>query len=94
MEMFINIPFEKKQRKENIFVTGFNDLKESFSFMFKKQPILWKVSLVYASVNLFLTSLILIGLPVLVTQHLGFAPDIANRLYGYAQGVIAAGAIL
>jgi predicted MFS family arabinose efflux permease len=94
LEIFIHIPFEKKQTKGNIFVTGFTDLKASFSFMFKTRPVLWKVSLIYAYVNLLLTSLILIGLPVLITQHLGFEPDIANRLYGYAQGVIAAGAVL
>lgn len=94
MEIFIHIPFEKKQAKGNIFVTGFGDLKESFSFMFKKQPVLWKMSLFYASVNLILNSLVLIGIPVLITQHLGFTTNVANRLYGYAQGIIAAGSVL
>lgn len=94
LEIFIQIPHERKRIKGNIFATGFTDLKESFSFMFKERPVLWKVSLIYASVNLFLTSLTLIGLPVLITQHLGIAEDIANRLYGYSQGVIAAGAVL
>lgn len=94
MEIFIHIPFEKKQAKGNIFVTGFGDLKESFSFMFKKQPVLWKMSLFYASVNLILNSLVLIGIPVLITHHLGFIQNVANRLYGYAQGIIAAGSVL
>ena len=62
--------------------------------MFKERPVLWKISLVFAASNLLLTSLILIGLPVIITQRLGFAADTANRLYGYAQGVFAAGAIL
>jgi len=94
MEIFIHIPFEKKKAAGNIFVTGLSDLKESFRFMFSKQPVLWKVSLIFASSNILLSALILIGLPVIITQYLGFAPDTANRLYGYAQGVIAAGAIL
>ena len=94
MEIFIHIPFEKRQAEGNIIITGFNDLKESFGFMFKEQPILWKLSLIFASINLFLTSLVLIGVPVLITQHLGFAPNTANRLYGFAQGIIAAGCIL
>ncbi|AEF83529.1 permease [Treponema primitia ZAS-2] len=93
MEIFIHIPFEKRKPTGNIFVTGFNDLKDSFVFMFKERPVLWKVSVIYASVNLFLTPLILIGFPVLITQHLGFTSNTANRLYGYAQGVVAAGAI-
>ncbi|GHV76558.1 MFS transporter [Spirochaetia bacterium] len=94
MEIFIHIPFEKRKLAGNIFSTGFNDLKESFVFMLKERPVLWKVSILFASINLFLTPLTLIGLPVLITQHLGFTPDTANRLYGYAQGVIAAGAVL
>nr|WP_312579284.1 MFS transporter [Sedimentibacter sp.] len=94
IEIFIHIPFEKKHAKGNMLTVGITDLKESFSFMFKKQPMLWKVSLVYASVNLLLTSLVLIATPVLITQYLGFTTDMSNRLYGYAQGVLAAGAVL
>lgn len=94
MEMFIRIPYEKQQAKGNIFITGFSDLKESFHFMFNETPVLWKVSLLCSAMGLFLTSLMLIAVPVLITQRMGFEPDTANRLYGYAQGVIAAGAIL
>lgn len=94
LEVFIHIPFEKAQTKGNIFVTGFSDLKDSFNFICKKQPVLWKMSLIYAAVNLFLTALVLISAPVLITQYLGFSANTANRLYGYAQGVIAAGSIL
>jgi len=94
MEIFIHIPFEKKKTTGNIFATGLGDIKESFSFMFRERPVLWKVSLIFASSNLLLISLIMIALPVLITQHLGFASDTANRLYGYAQGVVATGAVL
>ncbi|WP_294150581.1 MFS transporter [uncultured Clostridium sp.] len=93
MELFIHIPYERKQTEGNLFVTGFQDLKESFHFIFRVKPVLWKMSLIYASINLFLTSLILIGIPVVITQRLGFAPDTANRLYGYAQGIIASGSV-
>lgn len=94
MELFIRIPFEKRETTGNLFVTGFADLKDSFRFMFKKLPVLWKVSLVFSSIGLFLTSLILIAVPVLITQYIGFDPDTANRLYGYGQGIIAVGAVL
>lgn len=93
MEIFIHIPFEKNAAG-NLLAIGLGDLKESFGFMFYKRPVIWKISLVFAVSNLLLTSLILIGLPVLTTQRLGFAPDTANRLYGYAQGMLAAGAVL
>ncbi|GHU42020.1 MFS transporter [Clostridia bacterium] len=94
MELFIRMPFEKAESSTNMFVTAWGDLKESFGFLFKTRPVLWKISVIFASINLFLTSLVLIGLPVLVTQHLGFAPEMANRLYGYAQGIIGGGAVL
>ncbi|GHV02432.1 hypothetical protein AGMMS49521_4210 [Campylobacterota bacterium] len=94
MEIFIRIPFEKKETKGNIVAIGFGDIKESLQFMFRQKPVLWKMSIVFASVNLLLTALILIALPVLITQHLGFGESTANRLYGYAQGVLGAGAVL
>jgi len=94
MDGFIHLPFEKREASGNIFTTGMRDLKESFRFMLKERPVLWKISLIFGASNLLLTSLILIGLPVIITQRLGLASDTANRLYGYAQGVVAAGAIL
>ena len=93
MDMFIYIPHEKREMSKNIFAAGKDDLSESFQFMFRGQPVLWKISAVFALSNLLLTSLVLIGLPVIITQRLGFAPDTANRLYGYAQGAAAAGAV-
>lgn len=94
MEIFIHIPFKKKKTIGNIFTIGFSDIKESFGFMFMERPVLWKISLIFGSSNLLLISLIMIALPVLITQRLGFALDTANRLYGYSQGVVATGAVL
>jgi len=95
MEMFIHIPFKKRpDKRRNIIVTGLDDLKNSFNFILKKQPVLWKISLVYATMGLLLTSLVLIAIPVLITQRMDFAPDTANRLYGYAQGVLGGSTIL
>lgn len=93
MEIFMNIPFEKKQRNENLFVTGLRDMQGSFRFVFKKKPVLWKISITYGMVSMLLCSLFVIALPVLITQSMGFSERMANRLYGYAQGVIAAGSI-
>ncbi|MDO5434074.1 MFS transporter [Eubacterium sp.] len=94
METFIHMPFERLQSQENILVTGIGDLRESFGFIFNEQPVLWKMPLVFACVNLLLTTLVLIAAPVLITQRLGFEPDTANRLYGFAQGVMAGGSVL
>lgn len=93
MELFIHIPFIRRESQENIFRTGYGDLKESFYFIRKKQPTIWKVSLIVALINLFLSSLIIIGLPVIITQYLDFSVSTGNRLYGYAQGIMGLGSL-
>ncbi len=93
MEIFIHIPFEKKEAEGNIFEIGFGDLKESFHFMRYEQPLILKLSFVIAALNLIMSALVIIGLPVIVTQLLAFDTETANQLYGYAQGAIAAGSL-
>ncbi len=93
MEIFIHIPFEKKESSSNILAIAIGDLKESFSYMKYKQPTIWKISLIIASINLFLSALIIIGLPVIVTQTLGFDTETGSQLYGYSQGALAAGSL-
>ena len=94
MEIFIHIPFQKKKTEGNIFAIGFGDIKESFKYMCYEQPAILKVSFIIAAINLFLSALIIIGLPVLVTQRLSFSVEKANSLYGYAQGALAAGSLM
>ncbi len=93
MEIFIRIPYEKKPVKGNIFAIGFGDLKESFHYMHKEQPVIMQFSLAVASINMILSALVIIGLPVIVTQMLGFDSVTANRLYGYAEGAMAMGSL-
>lgn len=93
MEIFIQIPYEKKKAQGNIFVIGFTDLKESFHYMSKEQPLIIKFSLAIAAINMILSALVIIGLPVIVTQMLAFDSETANRLYGYAEGVMAMGSL-
>ncbi len=93
MEIFIHIPFEKKKAEGSIFSIGFNDLKESFQYMRHDEPLILKVSFIIAGINMILSALVIIGLPIIVTQTLPFEADIANSLYGYAQGGIAAGSL-
>ena len=50
-------------------------------------------SLAVAAINMILSALMIVGLPVIVTQLLIFESETANRLYGYAEGVIAVGSL-
>lgn len=93
MEIFIQIPYEIKPAKGNIFAIGISDLKESFEYMHKDQPVIMQFSLAIAAINMILSALVIIGLPVIVTQMLGFDDEMANRLYGYAQGAMAMGSL-
>ncbi|MCI7130146.1 MAG: MFS transporter [Lachnospiraceae bacterium] len=93
MEMFIQIPFEKKERQGNFFAIGLADLRESFIYMKHEQPVIMQFSLAVAAINMILSALMIIGLPVIVTQLLAFDSETANRLYGYAEGVMAVGSL-
>jgi len=70
------------------------DLKESLDFIRNERPVICKLSIAAASVNLFFSSLIIIALQVIITQTLGFPVITGNQLYGYAQGALAAGSLL
>lgn len=94
MEIFIKIPFKKSEAKGNIFKIGFNDLKESFKYIKHDNPVIWQVAIIICLINLFLSALVMIGLPIIVTQSLGFKPNLANTLYGYAEGAVGAGSFI
>lgn len=93
MEIFIRIPYEKKVTQGNIFSIGLADLKESFIYMKHQKPVIMQFSLTIAAINMILSALMIIGLPVIVTQLLDFDSETANRLYGYAEGVMAVGSL-
>lgn len=93
MEIFIKIPYEKKVTQGNIFSIGLADLKESFIYMNHQKPVIMQFSLAIAAINMILSALMIIGLPVIVTQLLDFDSETANRLYGYAEGVMAVGSL-
>lgn len=94
MEIFIRIPVVKQQQQGSLFEVAKSDLKESMHFICKQKPIVLKVAVIVSVFTLIVSSLVFIGIPVIVTQQLGFDEDLANRLYGYMQGVSAVGSLL
>ncbi len=93
MEMFINIPFRKQKTEGSIVRVVLGDLRESIHFICREKPVIGQGLLVVCAINLFLSAMIVVGLPYLITEVLPFEPAFANRLYGYAQGALAAGGI-
>lgn len=93
MELFIHIPFVKQESGGGILQTVKGDLLESIRFIRIDKPIIGKAVWLVSGINLFLSSAINVGLPYLVTEVLPFDETLANRLYGYAAGVLAAGGL-
>lgn len=94
MELFIKIPYKRRTASDTVLKTLRLDLKESINFIKNERPVIWKISFTAACVNLFFSSLIVMSLPIIITQTLNFSVTVKNQLYGYAQGALAAGSLL
>lgn len=94
MEIFIHIPYKKKKSESNIFKMAKNDLTESVNFIKNGHPVVLKIGFIAAGINLVLSALFIIGLPVIITQKLDFPVVVGNQLYGYCEGVTAAGGLI
>lgn len=93
MEIFIHIPFRKQDAKGSIWKTARDDFAGSIRFIWKEKPVIAKVVLEVCGINLFLSAMIIVALPYLVTEVLDFGADQANRLCGFAEGALAAGGL-
>lgn len=89
MELFIYIRFEREKSKQGIFDIISSDLSLSLKFISQDNPMMLKVMFITAAMNLFLTSMILVGLPAMIKIALG----LSSQLYGFAEGAMAAGMI-
>lgn len=93
MEIFIKIPFQKQTSGGGILKTARTDFAESIRFIRKEKPVIGKAVLVICGINLFLAAMIIVALPYLVTEVLNLDASQANRLYGFAEGALAAGGL-
>jgi MFS family permease len=93
MEMFIKIPFQKQASDGGVLKIAGSDFAESIRFIRKEKPVIGKALLVVCGINLFLAAMIIVALPYLVTEVLDLEASQANRLYGFAEGALAAGGL-
>ena len=93
MEIFIQIPFQKQDAAGSIWQIVKNDFTESFRFIRKEKPVIGMAVLIACGINLFLSSMIVVALPYVVTEVIDLEAALANRLYGFAQGIMAAGGL-
>ncbi len=93
MEIFIRIPFAKQESDGSIWKIAKEDFAESLRFIRKEKPVIGKVVLVVCGINLFLSAMLTVGMPYLITEVLDLGTLQANQLYGFAEGALAAGGL-
>lgn len=93
MEIFIKIPFQKQVSDGGMLKMARTDFAESVRFIRKEKPAIGKTLLVICGINLFLSAMIIVALPYLVTEVLNLDASQSNRLYGFAEGALAAGGL-
>ena len=93
MEIFIKIPYKRQAQDGSILYIAKEDLLKGLTFIRKDQPVIGKVLIITCGLNLFLSAMIITGLPYLITEVLGLGELHANKLCGYAEGALAAGGL-
>lgn len=93
MELFIHIPFTRKERTCSLFRELTGDVKDSILFITREKKQIGKLTLCCAAVNLFLSALMIISLPVIVMQVLSFPRGNASEMYGFLQAAMAGGGL-
>lgn len=90
LELFLRIPFVRRTVRGGALAQARADLGEALRFLLRDRPALFRLLLVTAGLNLSLSALYTVGLPVLVKNCLG----LGDGLYGLAQGALGVGAVL
>lgn len=89
MEIFIQIPFEKRQQVGHIIPTIVRDMKEGFVYVIG-QRFIGKVGLIAVLLNLILVPYFLVGAPIVLRVTM----QSSNTLYGIGMGLINFATIL
>lgn len=90
MEIFIQIPFIKKSYSGHIVTAIFVDIKEGLGYILNKNRFVLKIMFIAAGINLFLSPMILVGVPYIVKVVMGAD----STLFGVTQGAISFSTIL
>ncbi|CAM3939641.1 MFS transporter [Mesobacillus zeae] len=89
LEMFIKIPFIKREQHRHIIPTIVKDLKAGFIYVVR-QPFILKCMTLAALLNLILTPLFVVGVPIILRVIM----QSSDTLYGIGMGIIYFATIL
>lgn len=90
MELFLRIPYHKPEASAAPLRQLRSDLGDALHFLHRDNPALLRLLIVIAGLNLFLSSLFVVGLPFLVRIYLG----LSAQLNGFAEASLSLGSIL
>ena len=90
LEIFIRIPFVRQKQGKGVWATVREDMGQSLDFIRFGKPELARIIGLVCAFNLFMSAMLIIGLPVLITQTLGMS----SGFYGFSLGMMAAGGLV
>lgn len=90
LECIMHIPFQKTITNGSLLQTATSDIKAGMRFIFKEQPILCKLLFILALLNLVLSSLMTVGLPVISNIIL----KLDATYYGWLEASVGIGSII
>lgn len=90
MEFFLEIPHTKSDKQTSFTGVFIGDMKESYSYLRYKNPIIFRMLLFSGFYNLFLVPVFSVATPYLIKVTLG----LPSEIYGIMEGMIALGMIL
>lgn len=90
MELFIAIPFYKQLKQDKIADIIKGDLQKSWRFLKYEKPVFFQICLVIAGLNLLLSAMITIGIPVMIVEKL----SLTDQMMGITQGLLAIGGLI
>ena len=94
IELFIHMPSANQKFSGDILRIAKEDFARSIKFIRTENPVIGKLLLVICSLNLFMTSMMTVGMPYIITELLEFETSTANQLYGLSEGIVAAGGLM
>lgn len=89
MEVFIHIPHKKRKGGQGVFAAVKADLGECYQFVRTQKPVFLSIVGLVCIFNLVFSAVIIVGMPVLITQIL----QMSDAMYGFAQGALALGGL-
>lgn len=89
MEIFIRIPYTKRQGGMSVSAILKSDFRDSLHYIRHEKPILLRIICILAAFNLVMSAMIIVGTPVLIVGTLG----LSDAHLGFAQGALAFGGL-